>query len=729
MTTLSLLAIWTWGSASMLLWGLAAAIPLVLHWWSRRRFEEVPWAAMEFVLAAVRKNAQRLRFEQLLLLLVRSAVLILFALAIADPVLSWQAGESLTSAPHPTHYLFVVDTSYSMAFRSRDQTRLDAAKQAVQSVLESSQPGDGYSLLLLQNPVQRLIAESTTDRSELVRQLATVEVSHGGADLMACLRAIERQLESHGRRHSPTERVQVVFLTDLGRSTWDAVTSSECQTQLDHLNKRAQSSLIDLSDADASNVFVARLYSDRPSVTVGETARLEADVRSLGNSEPKHTRIEFFVSGRLIDSQQLVVPANGHAVAATDFRFDTAGDIPIEVRLSADSLLLDNDRWMVMPVHKSLNVLCVQGEPEAADYVALALNPAINHSADAPIRTTVIPESTLLEQSLQRYDCVMLCNIAQLSQDEKMALHRYLVEGGGLITVLGDRTNAQNYNQELSRDETPTRLLPARLEALVRDEVRLFDPLEYKHAIVAPFRGHERAGLLTVPTWCYYRLKPYVATAEIALAFDNQDPAIVVESIGRGRSVLVATALSPSSTSETADGTVPWTALPTWPSFPPLVDGLVRNAATGRDWPRNRFVTSPLEIQAPEPGTPRAQLTLPDRSKRQLELAQSGGVARATFFETSARGLYEVEFDKTNEKGSVARQRFAVNLDTRESDLRQMPRSMLPQELRPHGELEAGEPFLPPASGVTLFRYFLVAIAMLLGIEGGLACLFGRRAA
>jgi hypothetical protein len=128
-------------------------------------------------------------------------------------------------------------------------------------------------------------------------------------------------------------------------------------------------------------------------------------------------------------------------------------------------------------------------------------------------------------------------------------------------------------------------------------------------------------------------------------------------------------------------------------------------------------VTSPLEIQAPEPGTPRAQLTLPDRSKRQLELAQSGGVARATFFETSARGLYEVEFDKTNEKGSVARQRFAVNLDTRESDLRQMPRSMLPQELRPHGELEAGEPFLPPASGVTLFRYFLVA------------CLFGRRAA
>ncbi len=59
-------------SGWMLLWGLAAVIPLLIHFLSRRRYDEVPWAAMEFLLAAIRKHARRWRIEQLLLLLVRT---------------------------------------------------------------------------------------------------------------------------------------------------------------------------------------------------------------------------------------------------------------------------------------------------------------------------------------------------------------------------------------------------------------------------------------------------------------------------------------------------------------------------------------------------------------------------------------------------------------------------------------------------------------------------------
>jgi hypothetical protein len=51
----------------------------MIHWWSRRRFQETSWAAMEFLLAALRKNARRLRLEQWLLLAVRMAILALGA--------------------------------------------------------------------------------------------------------------------------------------------------------------------------------------------------------------------------------------------------------------------------------------------------------------------------------------------------------------------------------------------------------------------------------------------------------------------------------------------------------------------------------------------------------------------------------------------------------------------------------------------------------------------------
>ncbi len=54
---IGLIAWWLFSSPWMLLWALTAIVPLVIHLWSRRKYDEVPWAAMKFLLAAIRKNA------------------------------------------------------------------------------------------------------------------------------------------------------------------------------------------------------------------------------------------------------------------------------------------------------------------------------------------------------------------------------------------------------------------------------------------------------------------------------------------------------------------------------------------------------------------------------------------------------------------------------------------------------------------------------------------------
>jgi hypothetical protein len=45
------------GNLAMLGWLAAAAAPLLIHLWSRHRFRESPWAAMQFLLAAMRTLA------------------------------------------------------------------------------------------------------------------------------------------------------------------------------------------------------------------------------------------------------------------------------------------------------------------------------------------------------------------------------------------------------------------------------------------------------------------------------------------------------------------------------------------------------------------------------------------------------------------------------------------------------------------------------------------------
>ena len=59
----------------MLGWLAAAAAPLLIHLWSRHRYREVPWAAMAFLLAAMRKNARRMQLQQWLLLAVRTLLI------------------------------------------------------------------------------------------------------------------------------------------------------------------------------------------------------------------------------------------------------------------------------------------------------------------------------------------------------------------------------------------------------------------------------------------------------------------------------------------------------------------------------------------------------------------------------------------------------------------------------------------------------------------------------
>ncbi|MBN8645264.1 MAG: BatA domain-containing protein, partial [Planctomycetes bacterium] len=78
--------------------GLAAAgfacvaIPIVIHLLFRRRRKPTPWAAMRFLLEAMRRQRRRLRLETLLLLAARCLMLACLAAAIARPLLSGASG-------------------------------------------------------------------------------------------------------------------------------------------------------------------------------------------------------------------------------------------------------------------------------------------------------------------------------------------------------------------------------------------------------------------------------------------------------------------------------------------------------------------------------------------------------------------------------------------------------------------------------------------------------------
>src|SRR3954452_16442671 len=99
----------TWGFVAA---GLAAmSIPIIIHILNRRRFKVVDWAAMEFLLRAMRRNRRRLRFEQWLLLAVRCLVLALLGFALARPVGCNQSTLASLAGRRSGLHVIVIDNS------------------------------------------------------------------------------------------------------------------------------------------------------------------------------------------------------------------------------------------------------------------------------------------------------------------------------------------------------------------------------------------------------------------------------------------------------------------------------------------------------------------------------------------------------------------------------------------------------------------------------------------
>src|SRR5215471_13074718 len=135
---------WALGFANApLLYGLAAAsVPIIIHLLNKRKFRDMQWAAMRFLLAAIRKNQRRIRIEQWLLLAIRTLLVMAIVAAMAKPFLE-NFGNVITG--RRTHRVLVLDGSLSMGYSNGGVSRFDQAKALAGQIVKDSRQGDAIS--------------------------------------------------------------------------------------------------------------------------------------------------------------------------------------------------------------------------------------------------------------------------------------------------------------------------------------------------------------------------------------------------------------------------------------------------------------------------------------------------------------------------------------------------------------------------------------------------------
>lgn len=727
-----------------LLCGLGlGAIPIVIHLLSRRAYRETDWAAMRFLLEAARKNSRRMRLEQLILLAVRTLILLLAALAFAEPLV-----EAVSPQARPRtllHRVIVIDASFSMGARTDGGTRFDRAKSVARQIVADSQAGDAISVLRIASHTPPAVIREPAFDTEIVQpEIDRLQVTDEPGELIPTLAEASEILADP---RAPQAK-EIIFLSDFQRVTWgdEALAKSEVPALFRKLGDKAKIVLIGVGDGRTDNTAITSLTSADPIVLPDRPARLRAAVRNFGPAPLPGVRCELYADNYLVAFKAIDLPAREETVIEFPYEFRRSGEHAVEVRLPADRLTADNRRWLSVPVTDQIRVLVVNGHEggrpveNASHYVRTVLAPStVRESWSGATQPKVINEADLTAEDLSKFDCVFLCNVALVTRTEADLLQTYAEAGGGIVFALGDRVKPANYNAVLYRDGKG--VLPALLEGPVgnaRDPVHggyQFDASDLSHPIVAPFRGNPGAGLDRVVTLEYLQAKLAPGSpSRVALKFSSGDPAIIERPVGRGRSVLLTTS---------AD--VSWSTWAVHPTFPPMIHETVRYAAEGRWHQRQHLVGEPLSrtLTGREAGI-KVTIKLPDGSEQSLPPVGGENRADVTFAGTAHPGIYDLTLETppdasagpasssaSSEKaaGGVRHELYAVNVDSRESDLEMVDEKVLrattlagvPYDRRSDWshesrELGASE---PATSGMS--RWLLVATLALLLVEPLLA--------
>src|SRR5947209_15342895 len=152
-----------------MLWGaLAALVPLAIHLFFRSRYRTVPWAAMKFLLTSVEQTSRRLKFQELLLLLLRMAVLVMLAIAFARPVLSLIGA---TGRGDSVDAVLVFDTSFSMGAQDGNKTRLERAKEEAVKIIDELPPHSNVQIVTCAVKTPTLVGPRSPGNLDQAKQL------------------------------------------------------------------------------------------------------------------------------------------------------------------------------------------------------------------------------------------------------------------------------------------------------------------------------------------------------------------------------------------------------------------------------------------------------------------------------------------------------------------------------------------------------------------------------
>jgi len=604
----------------------AALLPVIYHLIRKMRARKVKFSSLLFLRATPKELIKKRRLRDLILLIVRSAIFALLALAFARPFIPrdkipFAAQEDLKSV------VLLIDNSYSMQYGDV----FDRVRDEARAILEDAGSGDEYAVVFFSDIAEQMTALSAdmpVHRNTVENRLT---VSFRPTDFYKPLRLAEdilKDAKNPGRR--------IIMLSDFQNAGWSS--------QFDNwkLDPDITFMPVKIAAGAAVNTNINRFSLRQSRVGGRNAAEYKVALHSGGAAAENDKTVGLWLNGKLAE-QQTITPGqmNQAFFQQRDIR---NGVYQGAVKTGGDALSADDAYYFTFTVDELPAILCVDDAQETGRNDAFFLRSVFDLGDGSLYRITTGGEEYLTAGRLKDFQLVFLTNPGALSNRQTGALARYVERGGSLVVSFGDRVDLRNAARVLETLGIGGIAGKAVLrEQSLRNAV--IGEVDFKHPIFSVFVA-SGAGELYRPKFReYVKIAPDSGAAVIG-RYDTGDPFLVERRRGRG------TVLAYSSTFNTK-----WSDFPVNEIYVPFLYQLAGYAAARGDMRTDYFVGAPLPLKG-NPGD-------------EWEVSAPGDRLFKVAVDESGTGY----FRQTGEPGNYAavsgqkQVNFSVNVDIRESDL------------------------------------------------------------
>jgi hypothetical protein len=701
------------GSPIVAIIGLVAALaPILIHLLWRRRRTPVPWAAIKFVIEAIRRTRRRRRIEHILIIVARTLIPLLAAFALARPHGSSPATEDASSA---RRVFIIIDDGLCAALAAEGFTALERHSATAREIIEHLRPSDRVALIAASDPPGNAAIELTLDHAALTQRLQALEPSYRSADIPAALDvARDAVLNGNNDLNGPAFVYLLSEFRDgstLRPIDIDAFPGDNPGAPALFAAPPALESIGNVTIAAVDPIRRVRLRRDA-------TAPEQASVRLLrsGSELPAATtELIVTVAGGSRSFSHTISWVEGQTALSAPIQLpappDAAGPIAFSVMLSDDANNLDNQYFGLLDVRDALRVMIADRRPltsltggaaalTSRAWIAGALRPTDHMSA---VELAERDPAALTDDALNDTD-VMFMIRPDLLDANGWPVVRTFVDKGGVIVMTPPAD--QDHHDWLDQCLDTFGLELDIRRAAVDHEPPLFISDDQPNTALLSLIAGELPELtrsitinriLPVQSWGD-RVESILTLSDDSVLAIAAAPADAPRSAGFV--VLFAAPMDPA-----------WTNLPTRPFIVPLLHELVRNGVDRVHAQRGLVIGDPA-IPESAPGV------------RTMLAADEPTAARAL-----APGAYERFSGNSAPAGAGA---FTVNIDPRAARTRAQSTDAVRSWLAPSGRWEQFDADDPARALMAtddeagwVIPLLLIALAILL-METALARRFSR---